>query len=148
MAARALVLWREAERGWKRQVLFRTGALWMCATDDAYVRRSIGPMKAVGLSVEELSPDEAARRYPQFSFRDVRTVFFEPEAGFLAARTACELVRETVVREGGEYKQAWCARDGWRARICRALRSRTGARSTRIASCSRAVRGWRRSFRM
>ncbi|MEJ7809774.1 MAG: FAD-dependent oxidoreductase [Gemmatimonadaceae bacterium] len=107
MAARALVLWREAERGWKRQVLFRTGALWMCATDDAYVRRSIGPMKAVGLSVEELSPDEAARRYPQFSFRDVRTVFFEPEAGFLAARTACELVRETVVREGGEYKQAW-----------------------------------------
>ena len=29
MAARAFVLWREAERQWKRQVLFRTGALWM-----------------------------------------------------------------------------------------------------------------------
>ncbi|MFN2564672.1 MAG: FAD-dependent oxidoreductase, partial [Gemmatimonadaceae bacterium] len=107
MAARALVLWREAEQQWKRQVLFRTGGLWMCATDDAYVRRSIEPMKAVGLSVEQLSPDDAARRYPQLSFRDVRTVFFEPEAGYVTARAACELVRETFVREGGEYKQAW-----------------------------------------
>jgi glycine/D-amino acid oxidase-like deaminating enzyme len=111
MAARAFILWREAERQWKRQVLFRTGALWLCANDDGYVRRSIEPLKAVGLSVEELSPDDAARRYPQMSFRDVRTVFFEPEAGYLTARAACELVRETFVREGGEYKQAW-ARPG------------------------------------
>jgi glycine/D-amino acid oxidase-like deaminating enzyme len=102
MAARALVLWREAEQQWKRQVLFRTGALWMCADDDAYVRRSIEPMKAVGLRIEQLSPDDAARRYPQMSFRGVRTVFFEAEAGYIAARAACELVRETFVREGGE----------------------------------------------
>src|SRR5918911_381746 len=106
-----MVLWREAERRWNRQVFFRTGALWMCAADDGYVRRSIGPMKAVGLPIEELSPDEAARRYPQMGFRDVRTAFFEPEAGFLTARAACELVRETFVREGGAYTQAW-ARPG------------------------------------
>ena len=111
MAARALVLWREAEQQWNRRVLFRTGTLWMCATDDAYVRSSIEPMKAVGLPLEQLSPDEAARRYPQMSFRDVRTVFFEPEAGYITARAACELVRETFVREGGEYTQAW-ARPG------------------------------------
>lgn len=111
MAARALALWREAEQRWKRQVLFRTGALWMCAADDAYVRRSIEPMRAVGLPVEQWSPEEAARRYPQMGFRDVRTVYFEPEAGYLSARAACELVRETFVREGGEYRQAW-ARPG------------------------------------
>jgi glycine/D-amino acid oxidase-like deaminating enzyme len=107
MAARAMVLWREAEEQWKKQLYFRTGALWMFAGDDAYVRRSIEPMKAVGLSVEQLSPDEAARRYPQMSFRGVRTVFFETEAGYLPARAACELVREAFVREGGEYRQAW-----------------------------------------
>jgi len=107
MAVRALALWREAEQQWKRPVLFRTGAVWMCAADDGYVRRSIEPMRAVGLSVEELSPSEAARRYPQMSFRDVRSVFIEPEAGYIAARAACELVRETFVREGGEYRQAW-----------------------------------------
>ena len=107
MALRAMALWREAEEHWKRQVLFRTGALWMCGADDTYVRRSIAPMKAIGLSVEELSPDDAARRYPQVSFRGVRTVYFEPEAGYLAARAACGLVRDTVVREGGTFRQAW-----------------------------------------
>ncbi len=107
MAARALALWREAEVQWKRQVFFRTGALWMCSGDDGYVRRSIEPMKAVGLSLEQLSADDAARRWPQMSFRDVRTAFFEPEAGYIAARAACELVRETFVREGGVYRQAW-----------------------------------------
>jgi glycine/D-amino acid oxidase-like deaminating enzyme len=107
MAARALVLWREAEKQWKHQVFFRTGALWMGAPDDSYARRSIEPMKAVGLSVEEITPKEAARHYPQMGFDDVRTVFFEPEAGLITARAACELVRETFVREGGEYRQAW-----------------------------------------
>ncbi|AHG89275.1 FAD dependent oxidoreductase [Gemmatirosa kalamazoonensis] len=111
MAARALVLWRDAERAWGRRVLHRTGALWLCASDDAYVRRSIEPMRAVGLSVEELSPGEAARRWPQMAFGDARTVFHEPAAGFLAARVACELVRETFVREGGAYRQGW-ARPG------------------------------------
>jgi glycine/D-amino acid oxidase-like deaminating enzyme len=30
MVARAFVLWREAEQQWKQQVLYRTGALWLC----------------------------------------------------------------------------------------------------------------------
>ena len=121
MAARAFTLWRDAEQKWNRQVLFKTGSLWMCASDDSYVRRSIEPLKAVGLGVEEMSPQEAARRFPQMGFRDVRTVFFEPEAGFITARVACELVRETFVREGGTYTQAW-VRPG----------TTTGGRLTRI----------------
>jgi glycine/D-amino acid oxidase-like deaminating enzyme len=107
MVARAFTLWREAEQRWNHQVYHRTGAVWMAAPDDSYARRSIEPMKAVGLTVEELTPAEAARRFPQMGFRDVRTVFVEPEAGFLTARVACELVRETFVKEGGEYRQAW-----------------------------------------
>lgn len=104
MVARALTLWEEEQRRWQRQVFFPIGALWMFAADDAYARRSAEPMKAVGLPLEELTPADAARRYPQMNFRDVRTVFFEPRAGFLLARLACELVRETFVREGGEYR--------------------------------------------
>jgi glycine/D-amino acid oxidase-like deaminating enzyme len=107
MAARAMTLWRGAERAWGRRVFYRTGALWMCAGDDAYVRRSIEPMKAVGLHLDMLTPDEASRRFPQMGFADVRTAYFEPEAGYLTARVACELVRETFVREGGTYRSAW-----------------------------------------
>ncbi|MGQ0714171.1 MAG: FAD-dependent oxidoreductase [Gemmatimonadaceae bacterium] len=111
MAARALVLWREAAKRWQRPLYHRTGALWMFAGDDSYVRKSIEPMTAAGLTIEELSPADAARRYPQMGFDGVRTVFLEPEAGFIPARAACELVRETVVREGGEFVRAW-ARPG------------------------------------
>jgi glycine/D-amino acid oxidase-like deaminating enzyme len=107
MVARALVLWREAEQQWRQQVLFRTGALWMCESDDSYVRSSIVPARSVGLTVDELSLAEATRRYTHMSFRGVRSVFFEPEAGYITARAASELVRETFVREGGAYTQAW-----------------------------------------
>ena len=107
MVARALQLWREEEQRWNRPVLTKTGALWMFGADNSAVTRSIEPMKAVGLRVEEMSPAEASRRYSQISFNGVRSVFLEPEAGFLTARMACELVRETFVREGGEYKVAW-----------------------------------------
>lgn len=106
MAARALVLWREAERQWQQQVFHRIGALWMCGADDRYVRTSLAHVRAASLTVEELSVADASRRYPQVSFRDVRTVYFEPEAGYLTARRACELVRETFVREGGAYRQS------------------------------------------
>lgn len=107
MAARALVLWRDAEQEWGRPLFFRTGVLWMFSGDDAYVRSSIAPMNAAGLAIERLTVDDAARRYPQMRFRDVRAVYFEPEAGYLAARAACEMVRDAFVRAGGAYTQAW-----------------------------------------
>jgi glycine/D-amino acid oxidase-like deaminating enzyme len=122
MAARALVLWREAEERWRRPLYHRTGALWMFEGDDAYVRRSIAPMKAAGLAIHQMSPADAERRYPQMGFGGVRTVYFEPEAGFLPARAACELVREAFVRAGGEYRQAF-ARPG----------AATGGRLTTVA---------------
>ena len=106
MAARAMVLWREAERKWKRPLLTRTGALWMFAGSDDYARKSVAPMKSVGLALEELTRADAARRFPQMGFDDVRTVFVEPDAGFLSARVACEFVRDAFVREGGEYVRA------------------------------------------
>jgi len=106
MAARALELWRDAEHRWGRAVFVPTGALWMCAGDDSYVRRSMPHLRDAGLRIEELSPADAQRRYPQMGFAGVRSVFFEPGAGYLLARESCELVRETFVREGGEYKVA------------------------------------------
>ena len=105
MAARALTLWREAEARWRQQVFYRTGALWMCASDDSYVRKSLQPVKDAGLTIEQLSVENATRRYPQVSFAGVRSIYYEPEAGLLTARAACELVRETFVKEGGTYKQ-------------------------------------------
>lgn len=107
MVARALVLWKEAEARWQRRFYHRTGALWMFeGSDDAFARSSLAAMKARGLVLRELKLAEAARSYRNVRFDGVRTVWLEPEAGFLLARASCEAVREAVVREGGEYRVA------------------------------------------
>jgi glycine/D-amino acid oxidase-like deaminating enzyme len=104
MAARALVLWREAEQRWRRKIYFETGSLWMFAGDDSYARRSIAPMQAAGLRLDQVTPASLVRRYPLMNFADLQATYWEPSAGYLLARQSCELVRETFVREGGEYR--------------------------------------------
>jgi glycine/D-amino acid oxidase-like deaminating enzyme len=108
LATRALALWREHERRWRRTLFRRTGVLWMVSTtDDAFERAAVGTLRDEGIPVEELSTAEAARRYPQVDFDGVRWALFEPEAGFLRAREACQLVLDAFVAVGGVYRRGW-----------------------------------------
>lgn len=104
MAARALALWRAHDARWQRTFFHRTGALWMFGRDDTFGRASAAALRARGMRIEELTPAEAVRRYPQISFEGIASVLFEPEAGYLLARRACEHVVERLVAEGGEYR--------------------------------------------
>ena len=104
--ARAFGMWQEAERRWGRPLFRRTGVLWMTGEDDAYVRESIPLLHDAGLAIEEIDPAAARTRFPQIDFDGVRSAFFEPEAGFLLARRACQTVAEAVAAEGGEVRIA------------------------------------------
>jgi sarcosine oxidase len=116
MAARALKLWRENERKWKRQFLHRIGVLWMAAGgDDAWERGSLAALKEAKIPYERLSARELVNRWPQINFEDVEWGVFEPESGFLRARTACQGVVEGFVAEGGKYHQAAVLGDGLEA---------------------------------
>jgi sarcosine oxidase len=123
LALRALRLWTEYDRRWQRGFFRRTGALWMfhetrgaaltdipagSRTDDpaAFGRASVAALRAVGLPIEELTPAEAARRFPQIAFDGVSSALWEPEAGYLFARRACEHVVERFIADGGNYKRA------------------------------------------
>jgi len=106
MAARALTLWRENERKWKRQFLRRIGVLWMAAGGgDAWERRSLDLLTEAKIPHERLSARELAKRCPQINFEGVEWGVFEPESGFLRARVACQGVVEGFVAEGGVYRQ-------------------------------------------
>jgi sarcosine oxidase len=104
MAARALELWQAHERRWQRGLLRRTGALWMFGDDDGFGGASMRTLGEHGLRIDEWTPANAARRYPQIHFEGVSRVLFEPDAGYLLARRACEHVAERVVAEGGDYR--------------------------------------------
>jgi len=107
MAARALKLWRENERKWKRQFLHRIGVLWMAADgDDSWENGSLAALKEAKIPHERLSVRDLAKRWPQINFEDVEWGIVEPESGFLTARIACQGVLEGFVAEGGRYRQA------------------------------------------
>ncbi len=106
MAARALHLWRENERRWNQRLYRRTGVLWMISGDSTYTDASFPFMREAGLEYEELTLGEGAARFPQINLEGVRRLVFEPDAGYLLARRACQAVLAGFVAEGGEYRQS------------------------------------------
>ncbi len=103
---RSLARWERSERELGRKLLHPTGALWMFSGADDYVRSSLPFLAEFEIPIEELSVTDAARRYPQIRWDGVTSVFYEPRAGCLLARLACQAVAARFVAEGGVYSQA------------------------------------------
>jgi monomeric sarcosine oxidase len=106
MAARALTLWQKYERQWKRTFLHRTGVLWMAAgRDDAFERGSVEMLRQAKIKFQELSSAQMQKRWPQINFEGIEWGIYEPECGYLDARTSCQAVAEAFVAKGGKYQQ-------------------------------------------
>ena len=104
MTARALELWKAAQREWKRDVYHEAGVLWFFGKDDSYVRESLPHLKKHGFRYRELAVKEAAQQFPAVSFDGITSVVHELDAGFLMAREACMHVVEQFQREGGTFE--------------------------------------------
>ena len=113
MAARALKLWAKYERRWKRQFLHRCGVLWMASgRDDAFERGSVATLRAAKIKFQELSTAAMKKRWPQINFDGIEWGIFEPECGYLDARTSCTAVVEAFVAAGGKYRQVAVGAEG------------------------------------
>src|SRR5262249_37328180 len=66
----------------------------------------IHKLTVCAIAHELITPAEAAARFPQINFDGVRSVIYEPEAGYLAARIACQTVFESYLAEGGQCRLA------------------------------------------
>jgi glycine/D-amino acid oxidase-like deaminating enzyme len=107
LAARALRLWTANERKWKRTLLHRIGVLWMAAgQDDAWETASLAMLKESKIPYLRLSRRELTNRWPQINFEGIDWGVFEPQSGYLLARSSCQAVVEGFVAEGGTYRQA------------------------------------------
>jgi sarcosine oxidase len=113
LAARALKLWVKYERRWKRRFLHRAGVLWMASNnDDVFERGSINPLRRAGIKFQKLSARELRKRWPQVCFEGVDWGIYEPECGYLDARSSCLAVVEAFVAAGGKYRQMAVMGDG------------------------------------
>jgi glycine/D-amino acid oxidase-like deaminating enzyme len=106
MAARALQLWGDHERLWRKRFLYRIGVLWMAYGDDSFERGSLPELRDAGIDFRELSPPALQKRWPQINWEGVEWGLLEAHSGYLTARAACQAVVEGFVDEGGEYRQA------------------------------------------
>lgn len=106
LAARALARWRDHDRRFGTAFFRQTGALWLFGHDDAFGRASADALQAEGLPFAWLTPAESAVRFPQFAYDGIASVLYEPEAGYLLARRACDHVAGRVAAEGGAVRLA------------------------------------------
>ena len=128
MVQEAFSLWAEAEARWQQPVLTRTGAIYLFEGDDAFATQSIPIMRNLGIPVEEVALADARRRWAQIRFDGIRRAYWEPGAGFLAARASCEMVRQEFVRAGGTWQLARVTQGGIRNTTLHELTLADGSR--------------------
>ena len=106
MTVHALKLWRAHEERYGRTFFRHTGGLWLVGTNLGFGRDTFATLRSEDVRVEEFSVADTRRRFPQIDVRGIQYALFEPNAGYLLARLACEHVAECVAIEGGEYRHA------------------------------------------
>lgn len=77
----------------------------VASPDDAYERGSLPLLRDAGTKFSELTTAQMRKRWPQISFSNVRWGIFEPECGYLDARSSCQAVVDVFIALGGEYRQ-------------------------------------------
>jgi glycine/D-amino acid oxidase-like deaminating enzyme len=88
------------------RVFDEVGCLWFAGRDDGFEAASEATLRAEGIPVERLEPDEVAARWPHIRTEELRFAVFEPEAGLILARRAVAAVARTLTQEGGRFELA------------------------------------------
>ncbi len=129
MVKRAMEIWREHQSRWNETLFHDIGMLRMADEDRVERDRVSGEiLRELGLAVEEFTPDELARRYPQISPEGVVSALLEKDAGYLLARRGCQRVFETFVAEGGESRLALATPGAMRGGRMREIELSDGSR--------------------
>jgi sarcosine oxidase len=111
-ARRARTLWRELEAESGVDLLIECGLVWFAHGADGWEAASEATMRAQGIPVERLSPEEGARLFPSFRGDDLEFLLHEPEAGVLRAQKAIQTLAVQAYRHGARLVQGRAAPEG------------------------------------
>lgn len=107
--------WNRLEAEWGRQLYFPVGLLIAGLPDGEAVSGARLAATQYGLSLEDVSHDEIARRSPIFRLPESHCAVFEPKAGYLLVEE-CVRAQWSVARAGGavlrenEPVRSWAVR--------------------------------------
>lgn len=93
--------WRDAIGG---QLFFTTGDLILRVEPSQFTTRTLEWWRAEGVPHEVLAVDEVRRRWPVINLTDITLALYEPNAGVVRARRACEAVGVVFQKLGGTVR--------------------------------------------
>jgi sarcosine oxidase len=112
-ARRAMTKWLEFDQTWgkemKIQHFFPSGDLIFRDKWEPYVTHTRENWTKLKIKYEVLKVDEVRYRWPVFGLNEMEVVLYEPDAGIVRARRACESVAGVFTHLGGEIQiaRAW-----------------------------------------
>ena len=105
MVARSLVLWDELARETGRHLFTQTGVLTLGQPDDDHTLPGYEVMRAAGLPVERLTPEECRRRFPQFRPDSYGAITYNPTGGMLYATECLLALADRFRARGGHLRE-------------------------------------------
>lgn len=107
-ADRAMQRWRAFDDEWAAEMggplFFPTGDVILREAADPFIDETREVWDLTGVPYEVLTPDEVRYRWPQIDVDGMEAALFEPGAGVVRARAACQRVAALVQRRGGEIR--------------------------------------------
>lgn len=98
-------VWREAERGCGRRLLFITGGIDAGPRDGRLVTGSLESCRTHNLPHELIEAPEIKRRYPAFALPNDHVAVFQPDGGFLACEDAIVAFAAMARSHGAELHE-------------------------------------------
>ena len=104
---------REARLAWQsfgeavgRHLFHEVGMLWFAARDGGFETASLETLRALGIPVHRIEPDDLRAMWPQVRVDDLAFGVFEPEAGLVLAREGLVAVTAAFGAAGGRFELA------------------------------------------
>lgn len=105
MVARSLPLWTELAHETGRHLYTETGVLTLGTPDDRHTLPGYDVMRAAGLPIQRLTPDECRARFPQFRPEPDAAVTYNPTGGMLHASECVRALAERLLARGGALRE-------------------------------------------
>jgi glycine/D-amino acid oxidase-like deaminating enzyme len=105
-ANRAIDRWTTFDAEWGRQMkvrlFFNTGDLIFLDAPEAFTDRTQAIWKQLKIPFQVVNVADVARQYPVFDLAKVSFALYDPRAGVVRARRACEVLAEAFRQSGGD----------------------------------------------
>jgi glycine/D-amino acid oxidase-like deaminating enzyme len=86
----------------KVRLFFKTGDFIFRAAPEVFTDRTQAIWKTLRIPFELPKVEDVARNYPQFDLTKITYALYDPRAGVVRARRACEVLAEAFRQSGGE----------------------------------------------